>query len=125
MKNSWKQLRREKMTNPSGINPIFDRILIRPLEVEEKTASGIIISTSENSEREQLANTTGEIVAMGEEVPEGIVSVGQKVGYAKYAGLMYKGKDGVDYRMINYDNLVAKLDEDVDLVDPHLKKGIK
>jgi chaperonin GroES len=113
------------MSNPSGITPVFDRILILPLEVEEKTASGIIIATNEMSEREQLANTTGEIIAVGEEVPEGVVSVGMKVGYAKYAGLMYRGKDGRDYRMINYDNLVCKLDDDMKLIDPHLLKGMK
>ena len=113
------------MTNKSGITPIFDRILIKPLEVEEKTASGIIIATAETNEREQLANTTGEIIALGEEVPEGVVKVGMRVGYAKYAGLMYKGKDGVDYRMINYDNLVCKLDDDMKLIDPMLLKGTK
>ena len=113
------------MSNTTGITPIFDRILIKPLVVENKTASGIIVATDETSEREQLANTTGEVIAVGEEVPEGIVKVGDKVVYAKFAGLMYSGKDGREYRMINYDNLVAKLDDDVDLVDPHLKKGIK
>ena len=113
------------MSNASGITPVFDRILILPLEVEEKTASGIILATAETSEREQLANTTGEIIAVGEEVPDGVVSVGMKVGYAKYAGLMYRGKDGKDYRMINYDNLVCKLDDDMKLIDPHLLKGMK
>ena len=113
------------MSNASGITPVFDRLLILPLEIEEKTASGIIIAMAETSEREQLANTTGEIVAMGEEVPDGVVSIGMKVGYAKYAGLMYRGKDGRDYRMINYDNLVCKLDDDMKLIDPHLLKGMK
>ena len=111
------------MSNVSGITPVFDRVLIKPLEVEEKTESGIILSTGEMTDREQLANTTGEIIALGEEVPEGVVSVGMKVGYAKYAGLMYKGKDNKDYRMINYDDLVCKLDDDMKLIDPHLLKG--
>ena len=47
------------MSNVSGMTPVFNRVLIKPLEVEEKTASGIILSTAETSEREQLANTTG------------------------------------------------------------------
>jgi len=113
------------MSNVTGIHPIFDRVLIRPLVVENKTASGIIVSSDETSEREQLANTTGEIVAVGEEVPQDIVQVGMKVAFAKYSGLMYKGKDGKDYRMINYADLVAKLDADMGLVDPHLLKGLK
>ena len=113
------------MINETGIHPIFDRVLIKPLVVENKTASGIIVSSDETSEREQLANTTGEIVAVGEEVPKDIVQVGMRVAFAKYAGLMYKGKDGKDYRMINYADLVAKLDADMGLVDPHLLKGLK
>jgi chaperonin GroES len=112
------------MTNTTGITPIFDRILIKPLVVENKTASGIIVATDETSEREQLANTTGEVIAVGEEVPNDIISAGMKVAFAKYAGLMYKGKDGVSYRMINYGDLVAKLDEDMGLIDPHLLKGM-
>jgi chaperonin GroES len=112
------------MLNPSGIHPIFDRVLVLPLEVEEKTASGIIVSTKENNEREQLANTTGVIIALGDEVPLDIVKVGMKVAYAKYAGLMYKGKDKRDYRMVNYDDLVARLDDDMVLIDPHLSLGV-
>ena len=113
------------MINETGIHPIFDRVLIKPLVVENKTASGIIVSSDETSEREQLANTTGEIVAVGEEVPQDIVQIGMRVAFAKYSGLMYKGKDGKDYRMINYADLVAKLDADMGLVDPHLLKGLK
>jgi len=44
---------------------------------------------------------------------------------AKYAGLMYVGKDGNKYRMINDDDITGLLDPDMDLVDPHLVKGLK
>ena len=47
------------MINASGITPLFDRILIKPLEVEEKTASGIIISTAETSERRSEERRVG------------------------------------------------------------------
>lgn len=113
------------MNNESGIYPIFNRVLIKPLEVEKTTSSGIVIATDELSDREQLANTTGMIMAVGEEVPDDIVQVGDKVIFAKYAGLMYTGKDDVQYRMINYDDLVGKLDPEMKLVDPHLRKGLK
>ena len=112
------------MSNVSGINPIFDRVLIKPLEVAKKTEWGFQLSSQETGDREQLANTTGVIVALGDEVAKGIVNIGDKVAYAKYAGLMYTGKDGKEYRMVNYDDLVAVLDADMDLVDPHLKKGM-
>jgi len=113
------------MINPSGITPIFDRVLILPLQVVEKTDWGFQLSTEETSEREQMANTTGQIVALGEEVPEGVVSLEDKVIFAKFSGLLYTGKDGKSYRMVNYGDLTGKLDKDMDLVDPHLTKGIK
>ena len=54
------------MLNPSGITPIFDRALILPLEVVEKTEWGFVLGTEENTEREQMANTTGQLIALGE-----------------------------------------------------------
>jgi len=115
------------MSNYTGITPILNRILIKPLIVVNQTASGIIVSTEGMSEREQLGNTTGEVIAIGPEAFDGkfVVKVGDKVIMAKYAGLMYAGRDGNKYRMINDDDLTGILDPDMDLVDPHLSKGIK
>lgn len=114
--------------NNSGIHPQGNRILIRPLEVEEKTASGIIVSTSTMKEREDMANTTGEVIEMGKEVFMDCLTPwckpGDRVVFAKYAGLLYLGKDGCKYRLINDDNIVATLDGDVKLVDPFLAKGV-
>ena len=112
--------------NPSGINPVGHRILILPRELQEKTASGIIISTDSQREREQMSNTIGLVVAMGktcyqeDDVSGPWCQVGDKVAFAKYAGLLYTGKDGVQYRMINDSDVTATLDADVELVDPYL-----
>jgi chaperonin GroES len=69
------------------IQPLFDNVLIRPLEAETKTASGIIIPDSAK-EKPQI----GEIVAVGpgKVTPKGekevmVVKVGQKVMYKKWA----------------------------------------
>jgi len=119
------------MSNVTGINPILNRILLKPLYVVNKTATGIIVSSDGMSEREQLGNTTGEVVAIGpdafkeEGYTEPPVKVGDKVVIAKYAGLMYIGRDGNKYRMINHDDITGILDPDMDIVDPHLVKGIK
>lgn len=118
------------MSNVSGITPVLNRILLKPMFVVNKTDSGIIIATDDMSEREQMANTTGEVVAIGDlafkgEYDEPPFKVGDKVIFAKYAGLMYVGKDGHKYRMINDDDITGVLDADMDLVDPHLAKGIK
>ena len=111
------------MNNASGIHPRGWRVLLKPLEVEEKTASGIIISTKENSDREQMANTTGEVIEVGEGC-NGWCKAGDRIVHAKYAGLIYLGKDGVTYRIVNDEDIVAVLDEDLKLVDPHLAKGL-
>ena len=114
--------------NPSGINPAGHRVLILPREIMEKSSGGIILSTIGQREREQMSNTTGLVVAVGPtcyddmEVPW--CKVGDKVAYAKYAGLLYTGKDGQQYRMVNDGDVTATLDADVELVDPHLSKGV-
>ena len=114
--------------NKSGIHPKGHRVLIKPLELEEKTASGIVIATATQKDREEMANTTGEVIAVGdgcwEDLEKPWCTVGDRVVFAKYSGLLYVGKDGCRYRIINDDNIVATLDGDVKLVDPHLKKGL-
>ena len=119
------------MSNVSGITPLLNRVLLKPLFVVNKSAGGIILATDEMSEREQMANTTGEVVGIGpdafkdEGYDEPPIKVGDKIIFAKYAGLMYVGKDGNKYRMINHDDITGILDPDMDVVDPHLAKGIK
>lgn len=115
------------MNNDSGINPIGWRVLIKPQEVREVSQGGIILSTDKGKEREQMANTTGIVIAMGDQCyadePNPWCKVGDKVIFAKYAGLLYKGRDGKEYRMINDKDITGTLDADVDLVDPYLAKG--
>ena len=112
------------VSNPSGINPAGHRILVLPREIVEKTESGIILSTDGQREREQMSNTTGVVVAMGDtcynDMPIAWCSVGDKVAFAKYSGLLYTGKDGLKYRMFNDGDITATLDSDIELVDPFL-----
>jgi chaperonin GroES len=112
------------MSNVSGINPVGERILLLPIEVQQTSASGIILATEETSAREQMANTSGVVVAMGDECyedyPKPWCAVGDKIVFAKYAGLLYLGKDGKQYRMINDKDVTGLLDPDMDVVDIHL-----
>ena len=113
--------------NTSGIHPQGNRVLIIPLELEHKTASGIILATEGQKDREQMSNTTGLVVEVGPEAFDGYQTMwaksGDRVVFAKYAGLLYLGKDGKKYRVINDENIVATLDGDVKLVDPYLSQG--
>lgn len=110
--------------NVSGIHPTGWRVLIMPLEIEEKTESGIILGTTENFDREQLSNTTGLVVEVGPAC-NAWCKVGDRIVFGKYSGLLYLGKDGKKYRIINDEDCVAVLDGDVKLVDPFLAKGTK
>ncbi len=77
------------MSKTTGnIKPLFDYVLIKPMEGETKTASGIVIPDSAK-EKPQI----GEVMAVG---PGGVndegkvtpmfVKVGQKVLYKKWGG---------------------------------------
>lgn len=111
--------------NVSGIHPVGSRVLILPMEVEEKTQGGIIISHGQLKDREDMANTTGIVVELGEDAYSDYNSpwckVGDRVIFAKYSGLLYLGKDDKKYRVINDTDITGTLDSDVKLVDPHLK----
>ena len=65
------------------LKPIGKRVVIKKLEAEEKTASGIVLPT-QAKEKPQLA----EIVSIGKEVDE--VKVGDKVVFKKYVGTEIK-----------------------------------
>lgn len=70
------------------IQPLFGNVLVKPLETETKTASGIILPETAKKE-----STVGEIMAVGpgDTTPKGekipmVVKVGQKVMYKKWGG---------------------------------------
>jgi len=55
------------MSNESGINPVGWRVLIKPQEIKEVSEGGIILTTEVTKDREQMGNTTGVVVAMGDQ----------------------------------------------------------
>ena len=76
------------MTLKNTLKPLFDNVLIRRLEAESKTASGIILPDSA-----QEKPTTGEVIAIGpgKVTPKGekeamVVKVGQRVMYKEWGG---------------------------------------
>ncbi len=66
-----------------NIKPLADRVLIKPIAVEEKTIGGIIIPDSAKEKPLQ-----GEVIAVGQGTKdeEMILSVGDRVLYGKFAG---------------------------------------
>jgi len=89
------------------IKPLSDRIVIKMVEAEETTKSGIILAGSAK-EKPEIA----EVVAVG---PGGIVDgnevemtlkVGDKVLISKYAGTEVK-LDGVEYSILRQSDVLA------------------
>ena len=93
-----------------NIKPLADRVVIKMLEAEETTKSGIILAGTAK-EKPQIA----EVVAVG---PGGVVdgkevkmelSVGDKVIMSKYAGTEVK-LDGEEYIILKQGDILAKID---------------
>ena len=76
--------------------PLADRVVLKQLEAETKTKTGIIL-TSSAQEKPQEAEVVA--VGPGTEDEKMEVSVGQKVLYSKYAGTEVK-MDGTDYIIV-------------------------
>ena len=90
-----------------SLKPLNDRVLVKRLESEERTASGLYIPDTAK-EKPQFA----EIVEVG---PGGMVdgkevkmevTVGQKVIYQKYAGTEVK-IDGAEHLVMREDDILA------------------
>ena len=89
------------------LKPLFDRVVIKNVEVEETTKSGFIL-TGTAKEKPQMA----EVIAVG---PGGLVdgkevtmqvTVGQKVVYSKYAGNEVK-VDGEELIIVRQSDILA------------------
>jgi co-chaperonin GroES (HSP10) len=103
------------MANESGIKPVGTTVLVYPDPVEETTESGIVVTTGQETERAQLGQTDGLVVAisedaftdLGEGKPRCVV--GERVIFAKYAGMVRIGNDGKSYRLIHDRDVLAVL----------------
>lgn len=89
------------------IRPLADRVVIKKVEAEEKTASGIVLPGTAK-EQPQIA----EVVEVG---PGGIVdgkeikmelNIGDKVIYSKYAGTEIK-LEGQEYIILKQSEILA------------------
>lgn len=92
------------------IKPLLDRVVLKVEEAEEKTKSGIILSSAAQ-EKPQFASVVdvgpGGVVD-GKEVKM-YVSVGDKVIASKYAGTQVK-IDGEEYTIVNQSDILATLE---------------
>ena len=104
-------LNRVKYYQPDvAIKPLLDRVVLKVEEAEEKTKSGIILSSAAQ-EKPQFAT----VVAVG---PGGVVdgnevtmyvNVGDKVIASKYAGTQVK-LDGEEYTIVRQSDILATVE---------------
>jgi len=92
------------------IQPIDERILVKPLESEERKVGSIIIPDTAK-EKPQI----GEVIAVGHDVTHEkesrkklseLVKVGDKVVYARYGGSEIK-VDNVEYLIVSRNDILA------------------
>ncbi len=93
-----------------NVKPLADRVIVRPLEAEEKTAGGIIIPDNAKEKPQK-----GEVVAAGPgkvadsgQLVELALKVGDTVLYGKYSGTEV-AIDGGDYLIMRESDVLATL----------------
>jgi chaperonin GroES len=90
------------------VKPLGDRILVRPIEVEEVTASGLVLPDTAKEKPQR-----GEVLAVGEgrweegkRIPLD-VATGDQVVYSKYGGTEVK-VEGQDLLILRESDVLAK-----------------
>ena len=85
------------------IKPLADRVLLKSVEAEETTKSGIILAASAQEKPEM-----SEVVAVGTGTDENPMTVkaGDKVIISKYSGTQVK-IDGVEYTITSIKDVLA------------------
>ena len=92
------------------LRPLHDRVIIKRLEAETKSAGGIVIpdtATEKPIKGEVVAVGTGKVLDNGQvRAPQ--VKVGDKVLFGKYSGTEVK-LDGTELLVVKEDDLFAIL----------------
>lgn len=110
----------------AGISPLEYRVLIEPLEVEEKTPGGLILPDL-SKDKEQMRISRGRIMALSPQcfrrqdwhssehdlLPVG----GELIQYKRHAFATVEGNDGNEYRMISDVDILCVIDETEGSVD--------
>jgi chaperonin GroES len=93
---------------PTNVTPLGDKILVRRLEAEEKTAGGIVLPDSAKEKPKE-----GKVIALGsgkllEDGTRGRFQVkkGDRIIFASYAGTEVK-LDGEEYLLMPEEDVLA------------------
>lgn len=92
-----------------NLRPLGDRVVIKKVEAEEKTKSGIVLPSSAK-EQPQMA----EVLAIGAEVEndektKGQLKVGDKIIFSKYAGTEIK-VENQEVTVLKFSDILAVIE---------------
>lgn len=92
-----------------NLKPLRDRVIVKPIEPEEVTKSGIVIPDTARKERPQegviVAAGDGKLDDSGKPIPM-VVKVGDKVIYSKYGGSEIK-LDDEEFLIMREEDILA------------------
>ena len=91
------------------IIPLGDRVVIKPLEAEEKTKGGIVLPDTAKEKPQEgkiIAVGKGKVLENGKIEPLE-VKEGDKVLYAKYSGTEITTKDGDEMLIMREEDILA------------------
>lgn len=93
-----------------NIQPLGDRILVKPLTEEETTQTGIILPETVDKEKKAEGEVLG--IGEGEKIQKLGLKIGDKVMFGKYAGEDIEVKEGgekIEYKFLKHDEVLAIL----------------
>ncbi|HOJ93314.1 MAG TPA: co-chaperone GroES [Dictyoglomaceae bacterium] len=93
------------------LRPVGDRVVVKLIEQEEKTKSGIVLPDTAKEKPQQgevIAVGTGRILDNGQKVPLEIKE-GDKVIFTKYAGTEVK-VEGEEYLILSERDILAVIE---------------
>ncbi len=93
------------------LKPLADRVIVKPLEAEEKTKGGIVLPDTAKEKPQE-----GKIVAVGKgkvlengQIQPLEVKVGDRVLYGKYSGNEITTKEGDELLIMREEDILAIL----------------
>jgi chaperonin GroES len=92
------------------LEPLDDRIVVEPMEAEEKTKGGIVLPDTAKEKPQKgtvIAVGPGRVADDGKRIPP-TVKKGDKVIYAKYGGSEID-VDGKEYMILRESDVLAKI----------------
>ncbi len=95
-------------TKTLKVKPLGDRVILKPMQQEEKTKGGVILPDTAKEKPQQgevVATGTGRILDNGMKV-EMEVKVGDKVLYGKYSGTEIK-VEGEEYLIVKESEILG------------------